>query len=555
MNGKGNGPACCAYRTGVSVALVCFFLSVAVSQSASGAENDLKKAREDAKWRERRIMYNDDGCHPRPYTTPDELIALRLRQLTDTQVDTICYCTGGGGLFWGHIPRVGELIGEFVSENDGQYVKDICAGLRALDEQGTDPLAVAVEFGHAKGMEVFWSYRMNNIEDSFAAWSRARWKREHPEYLFGEPEDYGKYPAEDPRKWWSALDFAVPEVRDYMVRIFTDVCSRYDIDGVDMDWFRAPRFFRETNEDRPVSAEHVAMMNDFMRKVRAMTEEVAETRGRPLLISCRVPLSVERCLAIGLDVPTWLEEDLVDILVFGGDLAPMAMAPELRTMTELAHKHNVPAVANICVSGLQPVNGYHTNEAWWAAATNAWQCGVDGIYVFNLFPTERKEQFSRIGSLDTLKGQNKLFAIDWIRPQALFGFDKAGIVAPDRLPMACVPGKPVTAKLHVGEDVVANAPEGQVPHARLRIRLTAAGTGDQVGITLNGIDLGNARPTALLAEAPGPAWFEVVVDPRDLKIGANGVTVRLTSERTSESAPSMDRLELPVSYAVDVGSP
>jgi len=64
----------------------------------------MKQARKKAAHRQRRIMYNDDGCHPRGYNTRDEFLSLHLKQLVGTQVDTICYCTGGGGLFWGHIP-------------------------------------------------------------------------------------------------------------------------------------------------------------------------------------------------------------------------------------------------------------------------------------------------------------------------------------------------------------------------------------------------------------------------------------------------------------------
>ena len=78
---------------------------------------------------------------------------------------------------------------------------------------------VAVAFGHEHGMEVFWSYRMNNIEDSFAAWSLTRWKREHPEYCIGKAEDWAKYPYTDPRKWWAGLDYAVPEVRSHFLAI------------------------------------------------------------------------------------------------------------------------------------------------------------------------------------------------------------------------------------------------------------------------------------------------------------------------------------------------
>jgi len=396
-------------------------------------------------------------------------------------------------------------------------------------------------------MEVFWSYRMNNIEDSFAAWSHPRWKREHPEYLLGKPEDYPKYPMTDPRKWWSALNFAVPEVRGHVLRIFEDVLARYDIDGVDMDWFRHPRFFPETTEERAVTPEHIAMMNDFVREVRALSDKTGAARGRPLLISCRVPLSVERCLAIGLDVPTWLGEDLVDILVFGGDLGPMAMAPQLRTMVELAHKYQVPALANIGVSGLQPATGYYTEEAWWAAATNAWHAGVDGIYTFNLFPKEPKEQFSRIGSSDTLKGLDKLYAIDPIQPKDFWGFDRSALVVPDRLPLPMHPEHAVTARLPVGEDIAVNAPAGTSPHARLRLRLPAV-QGEELYIALNGKDLGLARSAAPLGDKPVPAWFELAVQPPDLRVGMNLVDVSLVTNRSAAEPILMDRLELAVQY-------
>ena len=68
-------------------------------------KTDLKKARKQAANKPRRIVYNDDGCHGEPRNTPEELLAHRIRQVTDTQVDTICYCTGGGGMFWRISPR------------------------------------------------------------------------------------------------------------------------------------------------------------------------------------------------------------------------------------------------------------------------------------------------------------------------------------------------------------------------------------------------------------------------------------------------------------------
>ncbi len=523
----------------------------AVSEHAISA-GEMRKARKEAAGRRRRIMYNDDGCDTRPYATPDEFLALRLRQLTGTQVDTICYCTGGGGLFWGHVPKVGEAIGEFVSDSDGQYVKDLCAGLRALEKLGTDPLAEAVKFGHGQGMEVFWSSRMNNVEDSFAPWSHSRLKREHPEWQLGAPADWDKYEMTDPRKWWAAFDFAVPEVRAHMLRIFEDVFTRYDIDGIDMDWFRHPRFFRETTENRSVTPEHVAMMTDFVRSVRGLADRIGALRGRPILISCRVGLGMACCRSIGLDVETWLEEGLVDMLVFGGDLGPMSMAHQLREMVAQTHNHTIPAFANLCGSGLQPAHGYHTKEAWYGAAMNAWQCGVDGIYAFNLFPAEPVEQYSHMGSPDTLKGLDKIYAIDSIEARDLWGFDRAAVFVPDRLPITLVPNTVAKAILPVGEDIAGNVPESKVPHALLRVRVVPAAQGDQLRVTLNGIDLGAAKPEEALAAAPTPVWFQLIPPLKDIHPGENAIEIRLDSSRTGNTPTVMDRLELNVSYKGEV---
>ena len=315
-----------------------------------------------------------------------------------------------------------------------------------------------------------------------------------------------------------------------------------------MDWFRHPRFFRETNEDLPATPEHVALMNDFMRSVRAQADTAGARRQRPLLVACRVPLSEERCLAIGLDVETWLKEDLVDILIFGGDLGPMAMAPQLRSMVALAHRYRVPALANVCGSGLQPAHTYHTNEAWWGAAMNAWQAGADGIYTFNLFPTEPDERLSRLGSPDTLKGLDKIYAIDAIEPRDFWGFDRAALVVPDRLPITLVPNESARALLPIGEDIAANTPEGKTANARLRIRVSAAAQGDELHVMLNGVDLGAATPDESPGATPAPAWFQTTPPAGDFRVGDNVVEIRLAAPRTDAGSLLMDRLELNLSY-------
>jgi len=114
-------------------------------------------------------------------------------------------------------------------------------------------------------------------------WSLSRQKREHPEFIMGVKEDWGKYPATDPREWWTLSDYEKPEVRDYIVRIFEDVCQRYDIDGIELDFIRHPLFFRPNLEGKPVEPRHVAMMTDMVRQIRAASERASLERARPSL--------------------------------------------------------------------------------------------------------------------------------------------------------------------------------------------------------------------------------------------------------------------------------
>ena len=92
------------------VAVMCL-LFIAASAAAEIERPDLgqmKEARQQAAHRQRRIIYNDDADALGPYKTPEELISLRVKHVANTQVDSIYYCTGAGGLFWAHQPKVGE---------------------------------------------------------------------------------------------------------------------------------------------------------------------------------------------------------------------------------------------------------------------------------------------------------------------------------------------------------------------------------------------------------------------------------------------------------------
>ena len=509
-------------------------------------KEELKKLRKEAANRRRRIVYNDDGCHGPARNTAEQLLACRVKQVAGTQVDTICYCTGGGGVFWAHQPKVGEVLGAWVEEGHGEYVKQMRDGLIAMKKVGTDPLAVVVDYGHKNNMEVFWSYRMNNPECTFATWGLSRRKRNNPDYVMGVKENWKKYPMTNPKAWWTLSDYANPAVRDHIVEIFEDICKRYDVDGVELDYIRHPIFFRPNLEGKPAEPRHVAMMTDMVRRIRAVADRESMRRGRPILVAVRAPLSVKSCLDIGLDIETYLKEDLMDIMIAGQDYIQMSVASSLEDMVDLGHEYDVPVYALLVPP--KPYDRYRfDNRAWWGAAMNRLYWGADGIYLFNLFPTKPDERFGQLGSVETLQGRDKIYAIDNPANESVLGTFKMVMVGPNRLPITLVPGKPVVAKLPVGEDVVANTPKGKKVSTLMRIWLKGIVAGDTLEINLNGTPLQVVGPVKPLGATPGNAWFHIEADPKLVAPGYNAIELTLQSKRSGAKVV-VDGLDLVVSY-------
>ena len=113
---------------------------------------------------------------------------------------------------------------------------------------------------------------------------------------------------------WSSVDYARPEIRDLAFRYLEEVCRNYDVDGVELDFFRHLCYFKSTaRAARPATPS--GGMTDLMRRVREMTEEAGCRRGRPILVSMRVPDSVGFCRDMGFDLRGGSGEGLVDMLI------------------------------------------------------------------------------------------------------------------------------------------------------------------------------------------------------------------------------------------------
>ena len=522
----------------------------------------MSTTRQKARWRQRRIIYNNDGddviqantSHDREEELLvrgtgeliDEFLEARTAPLIGTQVDSSWYCSCMAGQTFSHKTRLG-----------GFYDKGIPQDL--VEKHGRDSLQIQTDFCHEHGMEAFWSLRMNDAHDSHPPGTR-RWtyglapfKQDHPEYLMGEPEDWEKY-EDGLKKAWSHMDFGFPEVRAHVFGVIQEVCQGYDVDGVELDFLRSYPYFRETLEMRPAEEEHVGMMTDLVRQVRNVADEVAERRGRPLLVAARTPYTVADARFIGLDVETWMSEGLLDLFVPGGG-TESPMSESFAAAVELGHKHEIPVYPCIdwgfwnhwayldlgeerypthgdWLQSLRQEKKSHaiaindwegTLPSWRGAAANLLNAGADGIYTFNGF-FAGPEIWSEIGSTENMAGKTKLFGIDMMGGEA--SLSSSG----DLRRKAVKPVAPLHAHFQVGEDPAAST------SLHFRLHLWELTAGDELRVALNGVFLEALKPTVDLSAAPSGCWLESDVGDELVRTGNNDVMLYL--DRRNESLSS-----------------
>ncbi|MBN1292331.1 MAG: family 10 glycosylhydrolase [Candidatus Latescibacteria bacterium] len=359
--------------------------------------NKFIETRKKAAHRKRRIIMNNDGNDlnakkPDEPVTPEIFLGKRTTPLLGSHVDSIFYCTGVFN-FYSHKSDETELLTS--DESAAKYVHE-------LIQQGTDSLEIMTKFCHDNNLEVFWSMRMNDNHDATRPFLLCEWKKNNPQYLMGKQGDEFPYV----RGNWSIVDYAIPEVRDKVFRILNDVAVRYDVDGLELDFFRHPAFFKPQVFGEPVTQQHCDLMTGLIRRIRTMAEETARKRNRPMLISVRIPDSVGYCKAIGLDTIRWLDDDLIDIIAAPGyfKLEPW------ENLVELGGRYNVPVYA--CFVSRRVMGGGEPEAdtaigKWRGEALNAWNAGVDGIYTFNRFDPH-DQLFRELGDPELLRTLDRI---------------------------------------------------------------------------------------------------------------------------------------------------
>jgi len=326
--------------------------------------------------------------------------------LIGSDVTTISYCsiTSSFGQF-SHKTEIGEFLTKPFQLRPGR--RNVVPEFVKL---GTDPLEVTCKFAKENGFEIFWSNRVNDTHDHphrkdkpYVKWSKL--KTEHPEYLFGEiGEDL-------PHGMWSAVDFSHQEIRELCIGFYTEVCENYDVDGIELDFFRSLVLFGNVARGGIATQEQRDMITSMVSDIREMTERIGMKKGKPILVLVRVPDSQGYCRDFGIDLETWMKNGLIDIVVASG----LFRLNPWESMVELGHKYSVKVYAGLSESRVKeehPLLIRRKNPTYRARSAAAWQAGVDGLYIFNEYNT-RKKYLSEIGNANKLKSKNNLYFVTY----------------------------------------------------------------------------------------------------------------------------------------------
>ncbi len=131
--------------------------------------------------------------------------------------------------------------------------------------------------------------------------------------LFGQKEMRLQRSAYSPTMWLpgyrEGLNYERAEVRALMMAQIKEVVEDYDFEGLELDWWRNALCC-----EPHATPATVAMMSDWLREIRALTERRARRTGRPYRFGFRMPGRLEPLLNIGLDIATLCREGTLDFI-------------------------------------------------------------------------------------------------------------------------------------------------------------------------------------------------------------------------------------------------
>lgn len=417
---------------------------------------------------------------------------------------------------------------------------------QAWVEAGMDPMAIFVDECHRCGIQAWGSRRMNDGHHTYRILEFDRYQtqfyRENPQLRLKSKRDAQVSPIYD----WNKSEIAAQNLA-----FLREVAENYDIDGLDLDYTRIGPYFNKGEE-----AQGREIMNQHVRDVRAMLDEVGEKKGKYLGLSAQLysrdtiwkekgleltpeagraevhesPEDDIQChFAEGLDVRTWIQEELLDILIahcrtislYEMDISAWRRAVE-GTACRLVAGAGKPGFFKFRRGGL--IDGYpahltqHIEHR--GIAHRLYEQGADGIffydYVIRFFELQW-EVYRELGDPERLRYANKVYVYQLALPLVL-GYQSEGGTA--------------EMEIDVPDDLATTLAGGRPVHVRLLLNITELVTQDDIELQVNGQEVAVHPEQSITTpltitdhpdDKPG-CHLEAAVPPKLLQKGHNTLT-------------------------------
>jgi len=464
-------------------------LTLALSSGAIAAEANKPLASQP----EPKVFFFDDGRHAaglyqfEPPLTPSDHV-YTVDQLAASGVDTYIYCANVEGGTAVYASQVSQKWGETVKDWTHYVWYRAARCLQQLIADGHDPLKLLCDRCHALGI---WMIPSANV--TLAGGDRATYggQGRKSDFVYDNPQFQVGEDPDDRAKQVSPLRFSFlhSAVREERFRVFEELLTRYETDGVELILSEMVPMcrFRDVPQLKPVLTAWLARL----REVASKAERAQQRRKR---IVVRVPAHAACWEPIGCDVRRWVSDKLVDGLIcVTSDEEHMNQDLDLSEAVRMTRGTQCRVLASFCNTLSRQMIRYATPEMIWAAAANAYAQGADGFGLGDAhwtpsgWPwTEKEYQTLRVlGHADLLATVDKCYHLrsktnDKDPESWLPGSEKP-------LPRALKLGEPIELALRVSDDLKKYGPLGRVKKACLRLRFTnLVPSMDKVRVEWNG---------------------------------------------------------------------
>jgi hypothetical protein len=340
-----------------------------------------------------RLLYNNDntnttGCvspwHEKGEPFREEMLVASIEEVAGQGVDCYLLSPGMGWVPWWQSDVEPDFY-DWWRKRTGLPV----TGYDRYVEGGGDMVQVLVDTCRRYGMAPFVSLRINDVhhQENYVLKNErslvsCRFYVEHPEWHIDpdHPDKSGYYKQR-------GMDWAVPEVREYKLRLLRELAENYGLAGLELDFLRDDVLFRR---DGPDEAERIGIISDFTARVREFLDQSA-CGSEQRYLGVRIPCRIDRHGESGLDVRR-LREAGVDMFNLSGwyhttqrtdvdrvrELVPDAALYVEMTHSTSRYPHFIQNPAYGCDGDPRT-----SPEQFYTTAQIARQRGADGVSLFN----------------------------------------------------------------------------------------------------------------------------------------------------------------------------